>query len=422
MPNRPLDWMSAVRNADWPAAAEAGQLLRGLGADVRSVPGPEPALDSDGVTVGAAPASLRQDWFDTTAALVTGRPDGPALISAGRPATVARAALLAIELITAQRGERTRLDGRDVLGERATLTGWAKAGTSSAGGAARLLRCADGWWVLNLPRESDLELVPALVEADVSGGPWPAIERWARARPARAVVERAATLGLATGLLPAAVTPPEEPWSITDQPASSIDRRSAAPRVVNLGALWAGPLCANLLRLAGAEVVDVESATRPDGARFGSAAFYQLLHEGNASRQLDFRSADGRRELRELVASADIVIEASRPRALRQLGVAPADILADGRPRTWIQITGHGPAEPNRVAFGDDAAVAGGLVAWDEAGPVFAGDALADPLTGVLAALVATACWTSPRTTLAQLCMRDVAAYCAGQSRPLIHR
>ena len=37
----------------------------------------------------------------------------------------------------------------------------------------------------------------------------------------------------------------------------------------------------------------------------------------------------------------------------------------------------------SRVAFGDDAAVAGGLVGRSAAGPVFCGDAIADPLTGL---------------------------------------
>jgi hypothetical protein len=40
-----------------------------------------------------------------------------------------------------------------------------------------------------------------------------------------------------------------------------------------------------------------------------------------------------------------------------------------------------------RVAFGDDAAAAGGLVRWTSRGaPRFLGDALADPVTGLMAA------------------------------------
>ena len=56
--------------------------------------------------------------------------------------------------------------------------------------------------------------------------------------------------------------------------------------------------------------------------------------------------------------------------------------------RVWLRITGYGTdaGSAERVAFGDDAAVAGGLVGYDGAGPVFVGDAIADPLTGLEAA------------------------------------
>ena len=56
--------------------------------------------------------------------------------------------------------------------------------------------------------------------------------------------------------------------------------------------------------------------------------------------------------------------------------------------RVWLSITGHGRSEPQRhwVGFGDDAAVAGGLVAWSRGEPCFLGDAIADPLTGIAGA------------------------------------
>jgi hypothetical protein len=68
-----------------------------------------------------------------------------------------------------------------------------------------------------------------------------------------------------------------------------------------------------------------------------------------------------------------------------------------------------------RVAFGDDAAVAGGVVATDVHGPVFAGDAIADPLTGLIAAVAALACLSAPGAWLVDLAMRDIAAWtCRG--------
>ncbi|MET9970539.1 CoA transferase, partial [Streptomyces sp. NPDC006356] len=97
---------------------------------------------------------------------------------------------------------------------------------------------------------------------------------------------------------------------------------------------------------------------------------------------LDF----GTGALREVVAEADIVIEASRPRALRRLGVHAEEFLAAGAGRVWVSITGYG-RDDDRIAFGDDAAVAGGLTGRDASGaPVFLGDALADPVTGLYAA------------------------------------
>jgi len=81
-----------------------------------------------------------------------------------------------------------------------------------------------------------------------------------------------------------------------------------------------------------------------------------------------------------------VVVEASRPRALRRLGVHAEEFLT-GRPgRVWVSITGYG-RDDDRIAFGDDAAIAGGLAGSDRHGdPVFLGDALADPVTGLYAA------------------------------------
>ncbi len=86
-------------------------------------------------------------------------------------------------------------------------------------------------------------------------------------------------------------------------------------------------------------------------------------------------------DLDRLLPTADVVIEASRPRALRQRGVVAEDF-----PGVWISITAYGRDQPDRIGYGDDTAVAGGLVG---PGPSFLSDAVADPLTGAHAALAA---------------------------------
>ncbi|MFD1236966.1 CoA transferase, partial [Pseudonocardia benzenivorans] len=76
------------------------------------------------------------------------------------------------------------------------------------------------------------------------------------------------------------------------------------------------------------------------------------------------------------------------------------------RGATWISITAAG-RNSDRVGFGDDVAASAGLVARDADGlPVFVGDAIADPLTGLAAAALAL---TAPGR-LHDVCMTGVVA------------
>ena len=66
------------------------------------------------------------------------------------------------------------------------------------------------------------------------------------------------------------------------------------------------------------------------------------------------------------------------------------------------------------IAYGDDAGVAAGL-GWllrrDGARSVFCGDAIADPLTGLHAALLAYASWLDGGGRLLDISLHGVAAY-----------
>jgi crotonobetainyl-CoA:carnitine CoA-transferase CaiB-like acyl-CoA transferase len=189
--------------------------------------------------------------------------------------------------------------------------------------------------------------------------------------------------------------------------------------VVDLSALWAGPLCGDLLAGTGATVLKVESPHRPDGARRGPAAFYDLLNGRKRSVGLDFRQAEGVETLRALIRRADVVIEASRPRALEQLGISAADEVRDGGPQVWVSITGYGRTDASgRVAFGDDAAAGGGLVVWREGGPMFCADAVADPTTGLAAANACLNALASGGRWLLDVSMAGVSAELAGPTLP----
>lgn len=350
------------------------------------------------------PSTGARDWADSGAMWVTHSPDGPLRLSPGAPASWARAAAAFL----GQPG----LDGAALLGERAALGGLAGKGPRSPGGTFRAYRARDGWLGLSLARPADLDLVPALVEAvpatgAPSQGAETAIARWAAVRTVAAATERAWLLGFPAVAIPSQPPGPLRPGVRIDRGGRRRPHRNR-PIVVDFSALWAGPLCAQLLGQAGARVVKVESTGRPDGARQGNPAFYRLLHGGHESVVLDFGSAAGRQALHDLVAWADVVIEASRPRALARLGLDAAEFVARGT--IWVSITAYGRSEENRVGFGDDIAAAAGLVVDDGAGPYPVGDAIADPLAGVTAATAALAALRGGYGWLLDASMRDIAA------------
>jgi crotonobetainyl-CoA:carnitine CoA-transferase CaiB-like acyl-CoA transferase len=180
--------------------------------------------------------------------------------------------------------------------------------------------------------------------------------------------------------------------------------------VVDLSSMWAGPLCANLLGLAGGRVVKVESATRPDGARSGSPSFFRLLHGGHESVVIPLAEPEGRDALRRLVTAADVVIDSSRPRAMEQLGIDPLEVVGGGT--TWVSVTayGRGGSRSNRVGFGDDVAVSAGLVAGANDAPLMCGDAAADPIAGLHAAVAAAGSLLSGRSHLVDVSLRAAAS------------
>jgi CoA-transferase family III len=259
------------------------------------------------------------------------------------------------------------------------------------------LPCADGFMAVSLPRDEDMEMVPAWLQLsaapDSTPAAWSAVAAALRERDPDALRDRALLLGLPVARVGEAAQP--GPSGGPQRAAVLADRLGEAPPrpdvdgalVVDLSALWAGPLCGDLLAGAGATVVKVESTQRPDGARRGTRAFYDLMNGRKQSVALDLCTQQGVRILHELVRRADIVIEASRPRALEQFGLDARDAVATGGPRVWVSITGYGRSgdAAHRIAFGDDAAAAGGLVTRTDAGPLFCGDAIADPLTGLTA-------------------------------------
>lgn len=442
----------------------AARLLAHLGAD----PAEDPELDGlawdrgPGTAAGPSAPDVAGDWASSGVVELTGEPGAAPQAMPGEAASAARGAGLALTAVASLLpwAGAPEVDGARLLSERAELLVLRGRGRISPNGSCRMVRAADGWLAVNLARPDDLRMLEAWLEtpaagiaeaaeaADLAetaraadtagatgavpaGGPWTpvlagAVDAACAGRGASELAGRAGLMGL-----PVAVVPPDParasdeqsrgrwaafppaPWHIAQSPDRASGRDPGVPLVVDLSALWAGPLCAHLLHRVGCEVVTVESEARPDPSRTAAPEFHRRLHDGHRSEAFDLTSAGDRERLGVLLASADVVVEGSRPRALDQLGLGPAVVLGRSPSTVWVSITGYGRTGPwaDRVAFGDDAAAAAGLVARNPTGaPLFCGDAIADPLTGLHAAVAALAMLAAGRGGLVDAALRDVAA------------
>lgn len=324
--------------------------------------------------------------------------------------SAADGALLALKALSG-RADALPENGAVLLGERARLRETVRQGRFCAGGYGRLLDGQDGRLALNLVRDEDWDLVPAWLEADVTD--WDGVARAVKGRTCAELASRAAEIGLAVAQ-----------DRLPDRPTEWIMRQSyekgevkTAPLVVDLSGLWAGPLASSLLGMLGADVVKIESPIRADGMRFGHAGFYGLINAGKKCVALNFRNADDLAKLKTLLHAADIVITASRPRALSQLGVEAEDFMTAKAGKVWARLTAYGQSE-NRIGFGDDIGISAGLATVMERAhnePCFVGDAIADPVNGLHLALAVYASYQQGGGALIDMSMCDTLRYAMGE-------
>lgn len=402
---RPLEGLVCDLSGNGVATDYADRLLRSLGVRIEHRTGPDdlhPALA----------------WAHSGAMALTGNPDKPARMCPAPMASCLDGTLKALRAL-AEDDLTQPLPDCSLLGERAAIAGLRRGGRVSAGGACRLLSGADGWLALSLARPDDWQLLPAWLES----GPldsWPAVANAVADANVDILLERGRMLGLALAKSPDHRPPGPARWCRWLERSRTVDAkvsRRGTPLVVDLSSLWAGPLCAQLLGTLGARVVKVESLGRPDGARRGPTLFHDLMNAGKASIALDFSSPGDIDKLRRLLGRADIVVESTRPRALRQLGIDASALLAENPRMTWLSITGHGRNgdEADWIAYGDDAGVAAGLsnLMLDATGDImFCGDAIADPLTGAHAALAAWSAHRAGGGALVSLALSEVVRHC----------
>lgn len=170
-------------------------------------------------------------------------------------------------------------------------------------------------------------------------------------------------------------------------------------RVIELGQLIAGPFCGQLLGDFGAEVIKVEAPGLPDPARGWGAVkkddiglFWPIIGRNKKSLTLNLRVEAGQAILRELVKTADILVENFRPGTLERWGLGP-DVLHELNPRLVItRVSGYGQTGPesHKAGYASVGEAKGGLrylIGEPDRLPARAGVSIGDTMTGTFAAL-----------------------------------
>ncbi|MDF3029495.1 MAG: putative Alpha-methylacyl-CoA racemase [Moraxellaceae bacterium] len=131
-------------------------------------------------------------------------------------------------------------------------------------------------------------------------------------------------------------------------------------KVLDFSGLLPGPFGTMLLADMGAEVLRVESPSRPDLVRLmppmdaGVSAAHAFLNRGKRGIAVDLKKPEGVELIKKLVADYDIVVEQFRPGVMDRLGVGYEALKAVNPKLIYCSITGYGQTGPYRDRAGHD--------------------------------------------------------------------
>ena len=151
--------------------------------------------------------------------------------------------------------------------------------------------------------------------------------------------------------------------------------------VIELAGIGPGPFCGMMLADHGARVIPVE---RPGTTgRFGDSGNRDILNRNRERIELDLKDPAAIVQLKELVGSADALIEGYRPGVIERMGIGP-DVLLALNPKLVIgRMTGWGQSGPMAPLAGHDInyiALSGALHSYGRKGekPTFPVNAVGD--------------------------------------------
>ncbi|PLR18615.1 formyl-CoA transferase [Caulobacter zeae] len=173
----------------------------------------------------------------------------------------------------------------------------------------------------------------------------------------------------------------------------------AGVRVIEMGQLIAGPFCGQVLGDFGAEVIKLEDPATGDPMRQwgrskpkGLSPWWPVIGRNKKSVTVDLRTDEGRAIARDLIATADVVVENFRPGTLEKWGLGYDDLARTNPGLVMARVSGFGQTGPyaKRAGYALVGEAMGGLrhiTGEPDRNPARAGISIGDSLSGLNAAL-----------------------------------
>lgn len=176
----------------------------------------------------------------------------------------------------------------------------------------------------------------------------------------------------------------------------------AGVRVLEITKVWAGPYAGKLLAFLGAEVIKIESNSNLDemraygGVDINRAPFFLSLNPEVLSVQVNMKSEEGMKYLREMIAQSDIVLNNIRPGAMERSGLGYEEIKKIKHDIISVSVKMYGNDGPlgYQTGYAPSFAALGGLnylVGYEDGPPLGINMRYGDSTAGAAAAFGAIA-------------------------------
>ena len=176
-----------------------------------------------------------------------------------------------------------------------------------------------------------------------------------------------------------------------------MDRAFAHVRILDFTRVLAGPFASFQLALQGAEVIKVEQPGGEDTRNISRsrewserkmAPIWMSVNGGKRSITLDLQKPEAIAVVMKLAAEADVVVENFRPGVMERLGIGWKQLSAINPRLIYCAMSGFGQDGPERGTPSYDGMIQAmsGLMSMtgtEETGPLRAGFAAADMITGI---------------------------------------